>query len=314
MLLRRRNVPDEAAAAAPPSQETTTTEQKITIGNKEVTLTKKEAIAQEEKRNLQKDKWDYAHVFPPPPFFWDYFKNIDRWAYQWALHTHSEARRATTVQIEGDKATRQLMKKTKEENYIQLEKCKKRLYIALLPQLHLLEKYDFDVDKLPPANALGDDPKRILNEIKEIFNNNMQLQNNIDDITDEIMTSERERDAHQAVICLKIDNEILKERIKRTKNLNTDSLFRTYEQNEKMVKDFVLTLGTAAAGQASKEKKTAMSVIRNGFEQVKGNMQRSVDDELKNMLKELVLSQKTEGPSVTISHEEKTVDKLLMTI
>lgn len=198
------------------------------------------------------------------------------------------------VEINRLEGLREIEYKTKEQLFINKEMCIKRWLISLRPHFKNLVKCDYDIELLPPSSSFAEDPKQIKNELKGILCDLENCNSRINDIMNELNITKREKDAHNGVICAKIDNEILKERIKRTKNLNTDAMFRVYEKNEKMLKEIVKTLSVAAIGQTSKENTNSHAVLANGFEQLKGNKATSTDDELKMILKSLVASEKKE--------------------
>lgn len=268
--------------------------QTITVADKKITLTEKEIKNKKLKDELHENKWNDAYIFPAPSFFWDYFRNIDKWELQHVLHSHSESRRANMVEINRLEGLREIEYKTKEQLFINKEMCIKRWLISLRPHFKNLVKCDYDIELLPPSSSFAEDPKQIKNELKGILCDLENCNSRINDIMNELNITKREKDAHNGVICAKIDNEILKERIKRTKNLNTDAMFRVYEKNEKMLKEIVKTLSVAAIGQTSKENTNSHAVLANGFEQLKGNKATSTDDELKMILKSLVASEKKE--------------------
>jgi hypothetical protein len=288
---------------------------KILIDNKYVTLTSKETEERERKKQLQKNKWNYTYEFPQPSRF-SILRNIDKWALDWILHDHSVARRHTTVAIENGKEIRNELYKQRDAIQMELNKCKSKWLLSLRPHFKNLIKNGYDVDKLPPSSIFNGDPKLIKNELKELITSLQLIQEQIEDVSMEIITNERERAAHHGVICAKIDNSILRERIKRTEGLNSDAMFRTYEQNEKMVNDFVKTLAVTTAAQYTKEKKIANKTIANGFNQLHeggASSKLSMDDELKHMLKELIEGdKKKENVKEEEEEEEHISEKVLL--
>lgn len=280
-----------AAAATVVTSSSNTYEEDEGGGEKSFKLTDTEQQKIRDNKLKQDHKWDDTYVFPKPSFT-EYFRSPDNWGDMTILHTHSSHRRECTLQIATLSKIRDEIYDEKAKVEVQLQTEKKALYNKILPHVRKLQQNNFDLSVIP-VSSYTDSVFVLKDRMLETISDLQQIQQRIEDITNEVEVSKKQRQAHHGVVCTTIDNQTLKRRVEMTKELSTSVIAQKLIKNEKYVKQLVKDLAKSHALQSSDETKVAYATIKGGFSAM--NKISSPDDEFVKILRDMFPSEGKAG-------------------